>query len=114
MAFKLTISDQIQFPVQLEVNDQGTKRLFSFDLVARRLSQQEMADLVQDQEQMIRDFLVGNVTGWKRQQLVLDENDKPAEFSAEAFEVLLSLQGAGLTILGKYIEANSARAKEKN
>lgn len=114
MSYKLAISDQVQFPVAIKLNDDGKDRTFNFDLVARRLSQSEMSDVVSDKEQLIRDFLQANVTGWKRQQLVLDEDGKPAEFNPESFDALLSVTGAGLNILGKYLEANSARAKEKN
>lgn len=115
MALKLAISDRVEFPVALRVNDGGVWRTFHFDLVGRRMTQHEMSDLAKNQEEAtIREVLLANISNWKRQQLVVDEDGKPAEFSADGLDAMLTVPAAGWQIIAKYIDANSAKEKEKN
>lgn len=106
--FRLVISDTIEFPVRLSVNDGGRKRDFTIRLQAQRVSTDEMQRLVADGlDQPLAEFLRQKITGWREQSLVVDGNDQPAPFSEEAFGVLLGLFGAAGAIFSAYLDAQS-------
>lgn len=106
MTYKLIVSDTVEFPVKLSVNDAGVKKEFSLRLAAKRLTQDEVSSTFADSPDLsTADFLRRHVSGWREQRLVVDEGGQAAPFSAEAFEVLLSLFGAAAVIFSAYMEA---------
>lgn len=104
--YKLIVSDTVEFPVKLSVNDAGVKKDFSLRLAAKRLTQDEVSSTFADSPDLsTADFLRRHVSGWREQRLVVDEGGQAAPFSVEAFEVLLSLFGAAAVIFSAYMEA---------
>ena len=118
MAYKLTISDVVELPVKFTVNDAGKTVAHSFTLSARRMDQQLLRETLQDSSKLTRDVLHDQVTGWRGQRLVVDDNDAPAEFSTEAFACLLSLAGMESVVLNAYLAAlalaDTSAGKAKN
>lgn len=109
--FRLVVSDSIEFPVKLSINDAGKQRAFTLKLQAKRVSSEEMARIISEGvDQPVAEFLREKVTGWRDQKLVVGEDDEPAEFTPEAFEALLQLFGASGAIFAAYIEAQSQAA----
>jgi len=115
MNYRLRISDTVKFQVKLSVNDAGTKKDFSLWLDAQRVSLDTLQanieehgemKLVEFQRKACRD----NITGWADQRLVVDEDDQPAAFSAQALDLVLGLPGAVPLIHAAYMEAIAASA----
>lgn len=117
MAIKLKIGNFLDIPVKLSLND-GTPRPanFSFSLTGKRLTTEE-ARKVDGRE--YTEILRENITGWKDQTLVLDdETNQPAPFSPEAFEAMLGLVGVPQLLYAAYIhelvKAAAPEATRKN
>lgn len=113
-AFKLAIGDFIEFPVTLKVQDGATNKAFSFVLTARRLATEDVAAMADKDSptgrRPLSDVLKGVITGWRGQVLVLGEDEKPAEFSAEALAAMLNIPGAAGVIFGDCLTAQTATA----
>lgn len=104
--YKLIISDTVEFPVKLSVNDAGVRKDFSLRLQAARLSQEAVSGTFSSEPDLsTADFLRRHVHGWKDQRLVVDEAGAPAPFGTEAFDALLGLAGAAGVIFAAYMEA---------
>lgn len=113
--FKLVVSDTVEFAVCLSVNDGGQAKEFRFRLQGRRISQAEISGMAsgEGQDTPTADFLRGNITGWDGQTLVVNEDNTPAKFSAEAFDAMLGLVGAGNVIFADYLGALAASASTR-
>jgi hypothetical protein len=104
--YKLTISDTVEFPVKLSVNDAGAKKEFSLRLQGKRITQDALRTALTEQAELSTDdFLRQHISGWREQRLVIDEAGNPAPFGPEAFDALLSLMGASGLIFGAYLES---------
>lgn len=116
MAHKLAIAAIVTFPVTLKILDEGRTRSFGFELMAARMPQDELRDEVNDHpNRPVEEVLRRYVNGWRHQQLVLDDaTGQPAEFSAEAFDTMLSVMNAPGVIFGAYVEACGAKGRTKN
>jgi hypothetical protein len=110
MGFRLVVSDVIEFPIKVSVNDGPKAVPFSFTLVGRRMGVDEYRTAVGDgATATVREFLVANVTGWKGQRLVIDDDtSQPADFSPEAFSALLGVVGLEGACFGAYLKALAA------
>jgi len=104
--YKLAVDDSVEFPVNADIMSGRVKKNFFFHLTARRMSSDEIrATFGPDAEnpnQPVNDFLRERITGWRGQQLVLDEGGKPVEFSEEAFNAMLGVGGLGVLIFTAY------------
>lgn len=106
MAFKLVIGTQLDVIVKGEIPDGSGKVPFKFALQMRRMGVEAYRKaLAPDSDVLVRDFLLDNALGWREQRLVLDEDNKPAEYSREAFECLLGLVGMEQACFQSYIAA---------
>ena len=109
MAFKLVIEDSIDVPVNVDINSGAKRRNFFFHLKARRMDVQTwqgyFGESAERPNMKIREFLQDNITGWRGQQLVVDDSDKPADFSAESFDCMLSVVGVEMLIFVAYQKA---------
>jgi len=106
MAYKLTISDVIQFPVKGSVKDGALDVSFNFTMSALRLNTAAFRDAFgPDSKVLARDFLLANVSDWRGQRLVLDDDGQPATFSPEALDCLLSVVGMEALCVNAYREA---------
>ena len=118
MAFKLTVANVIDLPIKATVKDGDKSPEFKFNLQATRMTQAELREALNDKELPTRELLLARITGWRGQRLVVGEDGQPAEFSAEAFECMLSLVGMELIVLNAYLKAvalaDGAAEKEKN
>jgi hypothetical protein len=113
MKFKLAIANVITFAASLQILDGDTSREFKFQLHGKRLSAEELRDTLtagSDRgDQPVAQVLGELITGWTGQTIVLGEDGKPAEFSAEAFSALLSgVPGADVALWQQYLNAVAA------
>lgn len=110
--YKLTIQNTVQTKVKFTLKDKGVDRLFAFTLDCVRLEQDEITSRLEEKDKKVKDFMADLITGWDGQRLVLNEDDTPAAFSAEALDVLLNVPGVAAVIFSAYLK--DAGAKEKN
>lgn len=104
--YKLAVSNTVEFPVKLSVNDAGTRRDFTPRLQGQRLDQDAIAATFRDEPDLsTADFLRRHLTGWADQRIVLNEDGTPADFNADALGVLLGIVGATPLIFTAYMEA---------
>lgn len=124
MAYKLAVGDFIEFPLTLEFNDNGVTRKFAFRLVCKRMPESVLsrhtdqmlsaASTIDGRVEATNALLQAYVTDWRGQTLVLDDQGEPADFSAEAFAVMLGQNGAAVEISRALTEANRAKGKPGN
>ena len=116
MKFKLAIADQVTVPVSFRVADGAKTVSFNFSLIMdRQTDEQWNAGVKGDGDgathERIKAHLVAITKDWKNQAFVLDDQGKPADFCAEALEVMLSSVGVADAVLNAYMKENSAKAK---
>lgn len=108
-SFRLAISNKIEFPVHLRLQDVAGAKDFKFHLMARRIDDNELREQVtpgtQNGDKEVSEVLKGIVEGWRDQRLVIDEDGKPAEFGPESFGAMLKVVGAGTLIYQSYLKA---------
>lgn len=118
MPYKLTVADVIELPVKFSLNDAGKTQSHSFHLSAKRMSQESLRAVMDDEGRKTRDLLQEQITGWRGQRLVVDDSEQPADFNADAFDCLLSLVGMEQIVLVAYLQglslADSQSGKAKN
>lgn len=120
--YKLAVEASVDFPVNIDLMDGRKKRNFAFHLTAHRLSTDQLrAEIGPDADNpnlTVGEFLHNHITGWRGQQLVVDEDGKPVDFSADAFDVLLTPPGAAQLIFIAYQRAiqvsDGESARRKN
>ena len=112
MAYKLAIDNTVKVPVKFTLNSAGKVASFSFSLTCDRLNQEEIRNRTQNGEGLVSEFLTGVIKGWQGQTLVVDEDGKPADFNADALDVMLSTAGVSIVIYTAYFK--ECGAKEKN
>jgi hypothetical protein len=96
MEFQLVIANKITTKVKgFYVDDKSVQRGFNFELLQDRLGQDEVKAVYTDRTEDASAFIKRITHGWSNQRLVLDADGKPAEFSPEALDVLLSIAGMG-------------------
>lgn len=94
MALKLAVANRIGIKVEGNTTDEeGTAKPFRFILVCDRLPHLEVKGHLEDKAGTTTEFFKKHARDWKEQQLVLDEDDKPAAFSDAALDVLLQIAG---------------------
>lgn len=113
--FKLIISDTLVIPVAGVTQSDGKDTPFSFDLLCRRSTAEELkGDLTpkdDDDEVSLKTFMRDRITGWRG---VLDEDGKPLEFGDESVASLLNFPGIAALAVGSYMKHCGAKGKEKN
>jgi hypothetical protein len=120
--YQLAIGDRFEYPVHLRVRDKSETKDFRFHLEARRMEAEEARQLISGEGDSagltVKEFLHQNITNWRGQRLVLDDQGTPAPFGVEAFDALLSVSGAAGVIYQGYIVAlaasNGAEGARKN
>lgn len=85
---------------------------FKFTLTCNRLSQDALQLRLADKEEGLKDFMGSLTTAWDGQRLVLNEDDTPADFNADSFDVLMSIAGMPGYAFQAYLKA--VAVKEKN
>lgn len=104
---------QIEVPVEFTIKQGGVDKRYSFTILATRISYEEQDEKMKAVENKYREGLLsmGVITGWKNQRLVLDADKKPAEFSDEALDCMLSGPGVAGIIYLSYVKECNAKAK---
>lgn len=106
MAFRLIVSDMMVVPVKGSLASEKGRTPFSFKLSMRRLPREEYAAVFSPEAEMTVRQLIEQVTsGWSDQRLILDDNNSPATFSAEALAFLLDVVGMEQAVFKAYVEA---------
>lgn len=112
MPYKLVIANKIVTKVKGQYKDvNGDNKNFSFELTQDRITQDDLSRAVTDKTETAAEFIKRVTTGWKGQQLVLDDSDKPAEFNAESFDALLSIAGMAGFCFQAYVDQVLVTAK---
>jgi hypothetical protein len=84
MAFKVKKLNKLHVQVKGEISgEDGEKVPFDFTLIAKRLNQAEIDEILGNSERKITDFLKANVEGWSG---VLNEDGTEMLFSPESLE----------------------------
>lgn len=92
-------------------NESGKAIAFKFTLICNRLDAADLKTALGSGETQVDEFITGVATGWRDQRLVLEEDDTPAEFCAEALEALLNISGLGMLCFTAYMKEAGAKAK---
>ena len=113
MGFKVSIGTDVEVPVHIKVRNGGRLSEFKFHVTGKRLSAEEARDKLSgegDQANVtVSEFLTENLTGWRDQKLVLDdETDAPAPFGPEALASMLSVAGVAGVIYLAYLKELAA------
>ena len=96
MAFKLVIGNTVQVKVAGYYTDEkGVKRKFDFTLDMDRMDQDELKAALTTRTEDATETVRRLARGWNGQRLVLTEDDKPADFSPEAMDKLMTISGMG-------------------
>lgn len=112
MKFKFAIGNTVEVPVKFSVNDGAKTSSQTVTLVCDRMSEEERKDSLKDGGLSVTDFMTKVTTGWKDQRFLLGEDDRPAEFSADALAALFSFPGLAVLAFTTYLKESGA--KEKN
>lgn len=107
--YTLAIDNVVVFTVKFTLKSGRVNKSFSVTLTANRLSKEESE--AQADGTSVKDFLLNEVTNWSDQNLVLVDG-KPADFSREAFEYMLSVGNVLAVVWNAYLKETGA--KEKN
>lgn len=108
---KLAIASIVAVSVAFSLNENGVTRQHKFQLICDRKDADTLAATMEDKDLTVKAFLDEVVTGWKDQKLVLNEDDTPAAFSRENFDLLTSIPGMVSVIYGAYLKEVGAKAK---
>lgn len=123
MAFKLAIGTDVEVPVHITVRNGSRTTDFKFHVTGKRLSAQEAREKLSGEgdnaDLTITDFLKENLTAWRDQRMVLDEDSgAPAEFGPESLDALLGVAGAAGVIYTAYLKglaaSDGAEGRRKN
>lgn len=119
MAFKLTLGDVIEFPVKGFVRDGAGSVPISFTACAKRIPVELYRDVLRDGADITkRDVLADNLTDWRGQRLVRDDQGEYAAYSVAALDMLLSVVGMDTLISQAYFDAlqisDTAAGRAKN
>jgi len=119
MGTKLAIGDFLEVPVKYTFNPGASKpKEFKFFLIGKRLDEEEVRGVLtgtnEEMQGTVGEFLQKNISDWRNQTLVLDdETGKPAPFSAEAFDAMLSVTGMAMVIHMAYLKEIAGLEKEE-
>lgn len=111
MAINIVVSDLVGFKVEGAINDEaGVPQSFNFKLTCERLDADEITTKLKDEsDKSFTDFIVSVLRGWKD---VRDADNKPLEFSEEAYRALCKIPGIAALCFRTYLK--EVGAKEKN
>jgi hypothetical protein len=113
MPYKLAIGNVIGVKMKGTTRDEnGAEKRFEFTLVCNRVGNEELRKLLTSRESVTAEsFFEKNATNWRGQELVQDEEGRPAPFSAEALAVLFTIEGMASMCWQAYLDQVVAVAK---
>lgn len=109
MSILIKVSDTVRFPVEGKLrDDKGTEKDFSFDLVMRRMNQDEFDAVLVDPNAKVSDIVKTNATGWF---YVKAEDGAEVPFSAVGLTGLLLIPGMTTSVWVAYCKNAGVQAK---
>ena len=110
--YKIVVANTVAVLVKGSfTNDAGKDVPFKFTLVCKRLEADELKEALAGGETQVTEFITNVATDWRDQRLVLEDDDKPAEFCPDALEALLNITGMGMLCFTSYMKEAGAKAK---
>ncbi len=116
MQYKQAAKATFAWPVKVPVaTDGGQFEERTINALFRRLPTTEVEQIQKqfeqdgDQLSMLRQL----VAGWVDQDVILDANDQPAAFCAEAFEYILTVPGVAVALMSEYSAAFNGGLRRK-
>lgn len=110
--YTLSIDDVADVTFKFTVKNKGVDKTHKVTLQCKRLDQEAIDALLEENERKFKGFMTAVTTGWAGQTLVLGPNGEPADFSAEALDLMLGVVGIAAIAFGAYLKA--VQGKEKN
>jgi hypothetical protein len=109
--YKVVISNTVIVPVSGHTKDGAGRQVpFRFSLICTRKGADELKDQL-DNGALTKDVLREVTTDWRDQRLVLEQDDTPAVFNADAFDALLDIAGMATLCFNRYYKENGAAEK---
>jgi len=109
--YKLAISDTTIVKVNVTLKDgTGRDNQYKFDLVCKRKGADELKSQL-DSGESVKEIMREVTQGWRGQRLVLESDDAPAEFSADAFDAMLDIAAMPTVLFNFYFKQSSANEK---
>lgn len=112
MSYKFAIGNTVEVPVKFSVNDGAKASSQTVTLVCDRMSEEGRRENLKKDGLSVDDFMAKVTTGWKDQRFLLDEDGRPADFSADALAALFGFPGLAVLAFTAYLKESGA--KEKN
>lgn len=110
--YKTIVSNTALIPVKGSLADEDGKQVpFKFSLICKRMSAKEIKDRMAGGETLMQEVLQEVTKGWEKQTLVLDQDDKPAEFNAESYDAMLEIGGMAAVCFNAYMKGQAATEK---
>ena len=112
--YTLAVEDTVEVPVKFTLKSKKVNKLFSFTLTATRMPLDDIQEAMKAVEFKFREGLISMdvLKGWDGQRLVLDDQGQPADFNADALNMMLSAPGVAQVVYLAYMK--ECGAKEKN
>jgi hypothetical protein len=109
--YKVVVSDTVLVPVSGNTKDGAGRTVpFKFSLTCKRKGADDLKEALENGA-LTKEVLREVTTDWTGQRLVLEQDDTPALFSADAFEALLDIAGMATVCFNKYYKENGAAEK---
>ncbi|MGF6116694.1 hypothetical protein ABIE30_000638 [Janthinobacterium lividum] len=110
--YKIVVGNTVAVPVAgSHTNESGNVIPFKFSLICKRLDTAGLKSALNGGETQVDEFIADVAMGWRDQRLVLEDDDKPAEFCEDALAALLSISGMGMLCFTAYMKEAGAKAK---
>lgn len=107
--YQLAVENTIEIPINVDIRSGRVRKNFYFHVTAQRMSVEDwnvhFGPAAENPNRLVSDFLREHISGWRGQQLVLDEFGKSVEFDAEAFDLMLTVPGIDMLIFAGYQKA---------
>lgn len=112
MGFILAIDNKVAVTVKgnLPGANRNSPTRFDFTLFMDRMEQEEIENALKSSDPVI-DFVLAHTQDWQSQRLVRNEDDSSAEFSPDAFRVMLRIPGMAVFIFQAYLHDMGVQAK---
>lgn len=115
--YRLVVSDQVRFTVQLALLDGEQERVFSIKAKANRLPEGTTLAAAFKDAPVFADFLAARafaLVGWDGDSPLQDEAGQPAPADADALAALLGVQSVPRAFVDAYVDAIGGKAKLGN
>ncbi|SDH40763.1 MULTISPECIES: hypothetical protein [unclassified Duganella] len=109
--YKVVVSNTTIVNIATTLKDEGGRNnQYKFDLICTRMGADDLKQRL-DNGETTKEIMRSVTTNWRGQRLVLESDDKPAEFSDEAFEAMLDIPHLATVLFNSYYTQQGAAAK---